>query len=194
VVEVAGVSEGSGVFEVGGVDDVGDDDVGVLVGEGVFDEGDFVGVGVGDGSSDGVVEGVVDGVVVGVGLVGVGLVALDEVVSVDVVVPPVVGSLVSLLGVGWLVPGVLTLVLGCWPTSPVGGRSSPVLRSTTPAVTAPARASTATAAISRGFRARGLSGVAVDGTAGGAATASVGPSLRSAAVGNHSAAAGSAVS
>jgi hypothetical protein len=144
----------SDVFGVG--EGFGDDDVGVDEG-GVEEEVVFVGVmGVGVGSLDGVVDGVVGAVVVGslgVGELGVvrGVVGVVE----GVIEVRRAASLTSLPFVGAVVGGVddvPVLVLGWGPTSTVGGRLFPVLCSTTPVVTAPARTSTAIAATISGLR------------------------------------------
>lgn len=122
--------------------------------DGVVDVLVLVGVGVGVGVSVGVELGVVDGVVVGVDGVFDGVVlgvdGVDDGVFVVRRVAFVEPSdrVGSVVGVRVGVP----LVLGCGPTSTVGGFLSPVLCRTMPAATAPPRASTATAAISNGFR------------------------------------------
>lgn len=142
---------------------VGESDVleGVGLGDGLGD-GDLVGVdrevGVADGD-DGVVVGVAVGVVgVAVGVV-LGIVrAVVGSAGVLRLPPPASLSRVGSSVGDVLVLGTPTLVLGCGPTSPVVGRLSPRLFSTTPAATAPPRTSAATAPMINGLRERAGAG------------------------------------
>lgn len=135
------MSEGFGVGEGVGVSEVGVDD-------GVGDVEDLVGVGLGVVLGDVVGDG---GVVVGVadGVLGVALGRLaDGAVGVFCVVSLTwPGWVCSVVGPVVLALGVPVVLLGCGPTSTVGGVSSPAWRRARPAPTTAARTSAAAAAI-----------------------------------------------